>query len=171
MTEHKANHYVNNKEFLNAMIEYKNKVNEAENSDEPHPRVPNFVGECIMKIATHLATKANFSNYPFKEEMISDGIENCIRYIDNFDPENSNNPFGYFSKITYFAFVRRIKKEKKYLYAKLKASEEASIMHMTSDTQIQDSGTNYDDSIKRSEYSEEFVQNFIRDFEESTTKK
>lgn len=164
------NHYVNNKDFFDALVEYRQKVIDAENSDEPRPRVPNYVGECIMKIAVHLATKPNFSNYPFKEEMISDGIENCLRYIDNFNPETSKNPFAYFTQIIYWAFVRRIKKEKKHLYTKFKATEEADIMNLTSDAQPQDRGKVYDDGIKRGEWSQEFVENFIRDFEETNSR-
>ena len=100
--------YVNNKDFLAAMIEYKASVQNAETKNKSRPIVPTYVGECIMKIATHLARKPNFVNYTFKEEMISDGIENCLQYIDNFNPEKSNNPFAYFTQIIYYAFLRRI---------------------------------------------------------------
>ena len=86
--------YVNNKDFLAAMIEYKARVHEAKDKENTRPIVPTYVGECIMKIATHLARKPNFVNYMFKEEMISDGIENCLQYIDNFNPDKSTNPFG-----------------------------------------------------------------------------
>ena len=97
--------YVNNKYFLAAMIEYKASVQNAETKNKSRPIVPTYVGECIMKIATHLARKPNFVNYTFKEEMISDGIENCLQYIDNFNPEKSNNPFAYFTQIIYYAFL------------------------------------------------------------------
>ena len=107
--------YVNNKDFLAAMIEYKASVHTAQEKENDRPIVPTYVGECIMKIATHLARKPNFVNYTFKEEMISDGIENCLQYIDNFNPEKSNNPFAYFTQIIYYAFLRRIQKEKKHL--------------------------------------------------------
>ena len=105
--------YVNNKDFLAAMITYREEVRKAEEKKKDRPIVPTYVGECIMKIATHLARKPNFVNYTFKEEMISDGIENCLQYIDNFNPDKSNNPFAYFTQIIYFAFLRRIQKEKK----------------------------------------------------------
>jgi hypothetical protein len=109
-------HYVNNKEFLAAMIEYRNARIKAEEAGEPKPRVPEYVGECIYKIATHLSYKPNFINYSYKDEMISDGIENCLQYINNFNPEKSNNPFAYFTQIIYYAFLRRIAKEKKQTY-------------------------------------------------------
>lgn len=109
----KKPHYVNNKEFLQAMIDWKASVLEAEANDESRPQVTNYIGECFLKIANHLSYRPNFINYTYREEMISDGIENCLQYIDNFNPEKSKNPFAYFTQIIYFAFVRRITKEKK----------------------------------------------------------
>lgn len=109
----KKPHYVNNKEFLAAMVEWKQMVKEAEENDDPKPQVPNYIGECFLKIANHLSYRPNFINYTYKDDMISDGIENCLQYMDNFDPEKSNNPFAYFTQIIYFAFVRRITKENK----------------------------------------------------------
>ena len=121
-------HYVNNKELYAAMVEFKAKVNEAKEAGKESPRIPHYVGECIMKIATHLAYRPNFANYTFRDEMISDGIENCLLYINNFDPTKSQNPFAYFTQIIYFAFIRRIQKEKKHLYTKYAAIEYANIM-------------------------------------------
>ena len=111
-------HYVNNKEFLAAMIERKELIAQAEKDGSPPPKVSNYIGECILKIATHLSYKPNFINYSYREEMISDGIENCLQYLDNFNPEKSNNPFAYFTQIIYYAFLRRIAKEKKQTYIK-----------------------------------------------------
>ena len=85
----KKPHYVNNKEFLQAMIDWKATVAEAEANDESRPQVTNYIGECFLKIANHLSYRPNFINYTYREEMISDGIENCLQYIDNFDPEKS----------------------------------------------------------------------------------
>ena len=113
-------HYVNNKEFLAAMTAYRESVLEAAEKGKPKPRVTEYIGECMVKIANHLAYKSNFVNYTFREEMILDGIENCITYIDNFNPEKSKNPFAYFTQITYYAFLRRIQKEKKQLDTKYK---------------------------------------------------
>ena len=98
----KKTHYVNNKELYAAMVEYKKLVNEAVDAGKQKPRIPNYVGECIMKIATHLAYRPNFANYTFREEMISDGIENCLLYINNFDPAKSQNPFAYFTHLLRF---------------------------------------------------------------------
>ena len=116
-------YYVNNKEFLAAIVEYRNKVHNAKELSEDRPRVTNYLGECFLKIATHLSYKPNFVNYMFREDMICDGIENCLQYIDNFDPEKSKNPFSYFTQIIYYAFLRRIEKEKKQSYVKYKAME------------------------------------------------
>ena len=108
----KKEHYVSNKEFLVAMKEYKAKCIEAEKKKKPRPPITDYIGECFLKIANHLSYRPNFINYTYKEDMISDGIENCLQYVSNFDPTKSNNPFAYFTQIIYYAFIRRIQKEK-----------------------------------------------------------
>jgi hypothetical protein len=113
-----ATHYVNNADFLVAISEYRRQVHEAKEKNLPKPIISNYIGECILKIATHLSYKPNFINYSYRDDMILDGIENCIQYIDNFDPAKSNNPFSYFTQIIYYAFLRRIAKEKKQTYIK-----------------------------------------------------
>jgi len=127
----KGEHYVNNKEFLQAMIEWRERVDEAENSGKTPPQVTNYIGECFLKIATHLSYKPNFINYTYREEMICDGIENCLQYIKNFNPEKSNNPFAYFTQIIYYAFLRRINKEKKQSHVKNKMLEKQEVMSYT----------------------------------------
>jgi len=113
-------HYVNNADFLAAIKEYRESVIDAKEKGLPKPRVSNYIGDCILKIANHLSYKPNFINYTYKDDMILDGIENCIMYIDNFDPAKSSNPFAYFTQIIYYAFLRRIQKEKKHSYIKNK---------------------------------------------------
>ena len=115
-----SEHYVNNKEFLEALIVFKAKCAQAKEAGEPRPRIINYIGECFLKIATHLSYKPNFVNYMFREDMICDGIENCVQYIENFNPEKSKNPFAYFTQIIYYAFLRRIQKEKRQLEIKNK---------------------------------------------------
>jgi hypothetical protein len=158
-------HYVNNKDLYAAMVEYKNLVKQAAEENKQAPRIPNYIGECIMKIATHLAYRPNFANYTFRDEMISDGIENVLLYINNFDPAKSTNPFAYFTQIIYFAFIRRIQKEKKHLYTKYAAIEYANIMGETSDNQAGDTRHNTD--IKYGEWSKEQMEKFMLDFETS----
>ena len=123
MPRKKSEHYVNNKELLQALIVYREKVADAKEKDLPKPRITNYLGECFLKIATHLSYKPNFVNYMFRDDMISDGIENCVQYIHNFDPEKSRNPFAYFTQIIHYAFLRRIQKEKKQLDIKTKIIE------------------------------------------------
>ena len=115
MVRKKSEHYVNNRELLEALIVYRAKVANAKENDLPKPRITNYLGECFLKIATHLSYKPNFVNYMFREDMICDGIENCLQYIDNFDPSKSTNPFAYFTQIIYYAFLRRIAKEKRQM--------------------------------------------------------
>ena len=123
MPRKKSEHYVNNKELLQALIVYREKVADAKEKNLPKPRITNYLGECFLKIATHLSYKPNFVNYMFRDDMISDGIENCVQYIHNFDPEKSRNPFAYFTQIIHYAFLRRIQKEKKQLDIKTKIIE------------------------------------------------
>ena len=123
MAKKKSEHYVNNKELLAALIDYRAEVAVAKAKDLPKPRISNYLGECFLKIATPLSYKPNFVNYMFRDDMISDGIENCVQYIHNFDPAKSKNPFAYFTQIIHYAFLRRIQKEKKQLEIKTKIIE------------------------------------------------
>lgn len=111
-------HYVNNVELFKVMVDYKKTVKIAKKDNLPKPILPDYVGECILKIAEHLSHKPNFFNYPFKEDMIGDGVENCLLYVDNFNEKVSKNPFAYFTQIIYYAFLRRIQREKKQLAIK-----------------------------------------------------
>jgi len=124
----KDKHYVNNADFLKALIDYKTACDAAKAGGKDDPIVPNYIGECFLKIANHLSRKPNFISYSFREEMVCDGIENCIMYFRNFDPTKSSNPFAYFTQIIYFAFLRRIQKEKKQLYVKYKATEQFGLL-------------------------------------------
>ena len=119
-------HYVDNKKFLEAMIEHRDKCEKAKKRNRKKPDVTNYIGECFLKIANHLSYRPNFINYTFRDDMISDGIENCLQYLDNFNPKTSNNPFAYFTQIIYYAFVRRIQKEKKQITIKQRMIQEAN---------------------------------------------
>lgn len=144
-------HYVNNADFLKALIEYREKVEEAENLGKPKPQLSNYIGECILKIATHLSYKPNFINYSYRDDMILDGIENCIQYIHNFNPDKSSNPFAYFTQIIYYAFLRRIAKEKKQSYIKGKLIQDMPFEMF--ELQEQDEGGEYHNAYL------EFMQN------------
>lgn len=117
-------HYVNNAEMLAAIKEYKIKLKEAKTAGTKHPRIPEYLGKCILMIATKLSHKPNFINYSYRDDMISDGIENCVMCIDSFNPDKSSNPFSYFTQVIYYAFLRRIQKEKKQSYIKGKLIQE-----------------------------------------------
>lgn len=119
-------HYVDNAKMLQAIIDYKEKINISRSQGLEEPRIPEYLGECILKIANRLSHKANFINYSYRDDMILDGIENCMQCINSFDPSKSSNPFAYFTQVIYFAFLRRIAKEKKQSYIKSKIIQEMS---------------------------------------------
>ena len=123
-------HYIDNKQFLEAMKEWKQKCVDAEEAGEERPQVTNYIGECFLKIANGLSYRPNFINYTYRSEMVSDGIENCLQYMSNFNPEKSNNPFAYFTQIIYYAFIRRIQKEKKQMQVKSKLIQNAGVENM-----------------------------------------
>ena len=150
----KNEHYINNKEFLTALIKYREDVEIARLQDKPKPVIPRYIGECFLKIANHLSFKPNFVNYMFKEDMISDGIENCVQYIHNFDPAKSKNPFAYFTQIIHYAFLRRIQREKRQLEIKNKIIEKSGYQEVFNDDNKID-GSNYSDynSIKDAVHS------------------
>ena len=140
----KNEHYVNNKEFLAALIRYQEDIEIAKLQDKPKPVIPRYIGECFLKIANHLSFKPNFVNYMFKEDMISDGIENCVQYIHNFNPEKSRNPFAYFTQIIHYAFLRRIQREKRQLEIKNKIIEKSGYNEVFDDNNQIDGTTHSD---------------------------
>ena len=143
-TRKRSEHYVNNKEFLAAIIAYKDQIALAEARGEAKPVIPRYIGECFLKIANHLSFKPNFVNYMFKDDMVCDGIENCVQYINNFNPEKSSNPFAYFTQIIHYAFLRRIQKEKKQLEIKSKILERSGYDEVFSvDGEISGSSSDY----------------------------
>mgnify|MGYP003352064474 FL=1 len=120
--------YVNNDDFVKALVDYKEKSKHARENELPPPKIPNYIGECFYKIAEGLSRKPNFINYTYKDEMISDGVENCLMYFENFDHTKTKNAFSYFTTVIWYAFLRRIQKEKKQLYIKYKATEQLGIL-------------------------------------------
>lgn len=166
----KSNHYVDNANFLEEMKKYRELVLAAREQSKEKPRVPNYIGLCLFKIATHLARKPNFANYSFKEDMVSDGVENCLLYIDNFDPEKSNNPFAYFTQIIYYAFLRRIQKEKKQMYVKYKVMENEVVSTMM-DIESDDAMMSSVNGSVHDAYADNFIKEFIEAFETTERKK
>jgi hypothetical protein len=160
----KQKHYINNADFLKALIDYKEACKKAKKEKKPKPPIPNYIGECFMKIAEGLSHKPNFINYTYRDEMMSDGIENCLMYFDNFDPTKSKNPFAYFTQIIYYAFLRRISKEKKQLYVKYKSTEQLGVLDEFEMLEFED-GTN-----KQFELYDNIAE-FIENYEEAKDKK
>jgi hypothetical protein len=117
-------HYVNNKQFYEAILEYKKQCEDAAQKGLDEPRISNYIGECIYKIAEKLSTKPCFIGYSFRDEMISDGVENCILYFKDYNPNIGSNPFAYFTQVIYYAFIRRISKEEKHRYTLYKNFQE-----------------------------------------------
>ena len=154
-------HYVDNKKFLEAMIEYRDRCEKAKNRNRKKPEVTNYIGECFLKIANHLSYRPNFINYTFRDGMISDGIENCLQYLDNFNPDKSNNPFAYFTQIIYYAFIRRIQKEKKQIQIKSKLIQNTGVENMMD--QLQGDDAQYQSQLL------DFLQRNLK--EEEPTKK
>jgi len=157
--EKKKKAYVNNADFLKALVDYKQKCKEARDAGRSDPPIPNYIGECFMKIAEGFSHKPNYINYTYRDEMVSDAIENCLMYFDNFDPEKSSNPFAYFTQIVYYAFLRRIAKEKKQLYIKYKSTENFGIFE---EYEIMDQDTG---SIKQFELYDN-ISEFIGTYED-----
>jgi hypothetical protein len=154
-------HYVNNKEFLSSILAYKKEVATAEKKRQPKPPIPEYIGECFLKIATRLSYKPNFANYSYRDEMVSDGVENCLQYMLNFNPEKSDNPFGYFTQIISYAFLRRIEREKKQVYIRCKVAERANINREDFSTQVSDTrGRSVDQPMLDYENMHEFIATF-----------
>ena len=149
----KSEHYVNNKDFLAALEQYAIDVARAKEKGNPKPQIPRYIGECFLKIANHLSYKPNFVNYMFKDDMICDGIENCVRYIHNFNPEKSKNPFAYFTQIIYYAFLRRIQQEKKQLEIKNKILEKTNFDEVFDSNDLDSSNYSEYNSIKDAVHS------------------
>ena len=156
-------HYVDNALFLEEMIEYKRQYYISKSNDEELPIISEYLGSVFLKIAQRLSFRPNFINYAFKNDMISDGIENCLHYIHNFNPEKSSNPFAYFTQIIYYAFIRRIQKEKKQLYIKYKSMQNYEISPEYVEYMNYDEDYKQVTDFKNSDFRvvvDEFVDNF-----------
>lgn len=158
-------HYVDNKKLLEELVFHHSLMLKFKNDEIKKPKLSNYIGECILLIAKKLSNRPNFINYPFKEEMIGDGIENCLMYINNFDPAKSSNPFGYITQIIFFAFIRRITKEKRHLYTKHKVMQSI----MIDNTHMEQSEWN---EVSTQLYFEnDHMNDFVKTYEQGMTKK
>lgn len=159
--------YIDNKEFLKSIVEYQRAVKKARKAKVDIPTMPNYLGECFYRIAEGFSSLPKYSGYRFREDMVSDAVLHCIKYINSFNPAKSNNPFGYFTKVVYHAFLQRIYYEKRYLYTKFKSIEKVEIFGIESQTDHHDEG----ESVQFSEGSREHMIDFMTSFEEYMIKK
>lgn len=155
----KKNHYVDNERFLNEIVEYKKRIAEAKEQGLEKPRVSEYIGKCIYLIAENLSHKPRFMNYSFRDELVSDAIENCFLYFDNFNPDKGSNPFAYFTQIIYYAFHRRISKEEKNRYIIYKKFQE-SVLDTSDAALMIDSDDNHLISSTMYDNLNEFIKKF-----------
>lgn len=125
-------HYVNNAQFSQAIVDYVTVLNEAKKTQEPLPKVPDYIAQCFLKICEGLSHKSNFVRYTYREEMVMDAVENCLKAVENYDIEAATrtgkpNAFAYFTQISWYAFLRRIEREKKQQDIKMKYIEQSGI--------------------------------------------
>lgn len=160
----KTNNYVDNKLFLKEITAYRKAVRKAKREETLKPRIPEYIGQCFMLIAENMSHKYNFLSYTFRDEMVADAIENCVMYVDNFNPSKSKNPFAYFSQIVYYAFLRRIQREKKQLYVKYKSTELHGILDDFDQMESEDGMTRQFEMYDN-------ISEFIEKFETAKAKK
>jgi len=160
-------YYIDNKFFFEEMKKYKAAYALAQTENKTLPRIPNYIGECFFKIANKLSNRPNFINYSYKEEMIGDAIENCINYVNSFDPEKSNNPFAYFTQIVWNSFIHRIQKEKRQQYIKYKSMNNMIINneHFVGDDNF------YSISPENYENTQKFIVTYEANIEKAKQKK
>jgi len=152
----KPEHYVDNKKMLEVVTDWKNEIQKARDAGEDDPRMPEELGKMILLICKRLMMRPNFLNYSYREEFVSDAIENCMRYAKNFDPEKSKNPFGYYTQIAYFSAIHRINKEKKQFATKAKMVQQSGVLAIgaESNTQGHDNAEDYSNGYR------DFLRNF-----------
>lgn len=159
----KSRHYVNNKDLLAALVERRAAVEAAKAEEKPIPRISEYIGTCISQIANNLGKKRNFAAYRYKDEMIQDGILVCIKYLDNFDPAKSSNPFSYFTQICTFAMIARIQSEKKQTYIKFKSTMNSAVMNELATMDIDTDNEHLMDNVV--EFQNDYMEKFIDEFE------
>jgi hypothetical protein len=168
MANKRAAHYVDDMKLYDVICTYKQVIKDNEAAGKPKPRIPEYAGKCIMQIANNLSSKHNFARYPFREEMIGDGVENCIKAFDNFDEVKYKKPFTYFTTIIYWAFVRRIEQEKVYLYTKYKLLEDAICQQTMNEVQGGDTSKASDSNV---DIDTDKMSSFVVTFEAKQAKK
>ena len=169
-TKKKTEHYVDNQKFYRALCDFRDACERAESEDRQIPVVPDYIAICIMRIAQGMSRRQQFSGYPFVEDMVADAVENCIRYVRSFDSRNWNNPFAYFSRVVWFAFLRRINIEKKGLYIKYKMTDMVNVTNMGATHHESGMGpeSNYA-VIEHSEHTQTKIDEFVENYERANS--
>lgn len=167
-----SRNYLNNKHFLQALVEHKRNMREWGGTGEP-PRVPEYVGECIYLICTRMSRRSNFNGYTYIEDMCGDAIENCISAVRNFDPDKSKNPnpFGYFSCIAWRAFIRRIDAEKYQTYVKIKNFENLHVLDETGEFRDRTGRPDTEGPGTRRQVGNEHTDAFVLSFEKRVNRR
>lgn len=160
--------YVNNKRLYEELKIHFQDVKDAEESGDDKPPIPDYIAECIVDISKNLSYKRNFKNYPFREELVGDGMEEGIRRLYNFNPDKYDNPFAYFTRVIYFAMVRRIQKEKKELYIKLKVTENTLVMGSGAENYTQSDGLA---EMTFLDSDTDYMNEYVQDYEDSMKKR
>ena len=164
-------HYINNKEFSHAVVDYVTLANKAKEEEKPIPIVTDYIATCFIKIAEGLSHRPNFIRYTYRDEMVMDGVENCLRAINNYKIETATrtgkpNAFSYFTQICYFAFIRRIQKEKKQLYIKYKTMESSPSLSENVEVSANDGDKGYNQETMNTDQKAN-MYNFIKNFEDA----
>lgn len=163
--------YTDNERFLTTLLDYKKRLKVIRKNGEKLPRIPEYIGEYFLLIATHLGQKAAYNRYSYLDLMISDGVENCLTYFENFNPKKSKNPFAYFTQVIIYAFWRRIAKEHKQQYIKYKAMDMANFINNLNQEDLselpEDMRTELSNNIK----SFDNINDFMRKYEEKQEEK
>lgn len=158
------NIYVDKAKFYQALVDRHNQIQQLRaNGDESTPKISDYIGDCIQKICSNLARKYTFSGYHFRDDMVSDAIVHCLRYVDSFDITKSANPFSYFTQAAYYQFLAKIESEKQYSYVKAK-----SLMNSAIYDELSEHGDiirNDDHSFDNLEIDMEFYNTFVKDYE------
>lgn len=139
----KDNYYVDNKEIHQLFVAHKKKVEAALEAGEEMPRACDGIGQFFIDISKGVCSRANFVNYPFKEDMILDGIENCVMALNNYDPDKFDRPYAYFTKVVWWSNLRKIEREHKQLYVKFKSLQNAVLENTL--VEGEDENFQYDD--------------------------
>ncbi|MGH7743869.1 MAG: hypothetical protein ACREQ5_03500, partial [Candidatus Dormibacteria bacterium] len=160
-------YYIDKPTFLAKIVEYKKVCREAKKAKKPKPPITTYLATCIMHIAENLSHSPKYVGWTFRDLMVADAVENCIRYFDNFDPNHvKKNPFGYFTQCCVYAFWRRCFIERREQYTKYKIAQQSGTLD---DMVSQENDDNGGDVIQQ-QLLYDNISEFIKRFEDDLKK-